>query len=139
MFVRRHRLRGDLPADPIGLFGENDALAVPERAERGRDAAEATTNDRDITLQLAQPSVRQQEQGAGLPEKVPAGGGGEHARHGSACSSERGFALSSAPWASSINSPGRLESGPLRCHGRPEGRRTPARIFFTLPRWETEL
>ncbi len=50
VFVERHGLLGDLPSDPVGLFGENDTEAVAGRGEGCRDAAHPAADDGNVGL-----------------------------------------------------------------------------------------
>src|SRR5215510_12906627 len=46
---RRHSLRGQLPAEPVGLLEQHHAAAAPRRGQRGGDAAGAAARDQDFT------------------------------------------------------------------------------------------
>ena len=48
VLVEGHGLRRELPAKPVGLFGDDDAEAAPGGGERGGAAAQATADDDDI-------------------------------------------------------------------------------------------
>ena len=50
MFVERHALRGELPAQPVQLLHQHDARAKPRRGQRGGNAAEAAADDQHIGL-----------------------------------------------------------------------------------------
>ena len=50
MFIRRHRLAGELPAQPVGRFGQYDAHAITRRGQRGGTASDAPADDGYIAL-----------------------------------------------------------------------------------------
>jgi len=52
MFVRRHRLRGELAADPAGLLGHDHAQAGAAGGQRGGATARAAAHDGDIAGDL---------------------------------------------------------------------------------------
>jgi alkyldihydroxyacetonephosphate synthase len=53
MLVRRHGLRGELPAEPFVLLGEHDVGAARARRQRRGDAAEAAAGDEHLPAGLA--------------------------------------------------------------------------------------
>ena len=52
VFIRRHGLRGELPADPIGFLRQNDLQPIPCGRERGGATAQATTDDDQIRAEF---------------------------------------------------------------------------------------
>jgi hypothetical protein len=64
MFVGRHGLGRDLAADPVGLFGEDDAGAVPERRDRRGNSAKPTADDGDVRPAFLGRQPRREQQGA---------------------------------------------------------------------------
>jgi len=52
VFIRRHGLLRELPADPVGLFRHDHAQAAPRRRQCRRAAAESTANDHEVGAQL---------------------------------------------------------------------------------------
>ena len=51
---RGDSLRGELPAEPVGLLEEARPATAPGGSERGCNAARASPDDQDLTLDLAQ-------------------------------------------------------------------------------------
>ena len=62
MFVRRNRLLGQLPADPVRFFGQDNPGSAAQSAQRCRDAARAAANDHYIGVSLAGRGIRTVEQ-----------------------------------------------------------------------------
>jgi len=52
VLVGRNHLRSKLAADPIGFFGHDDAHAVTQGCDRGRDASGPAAENGNIALQL---------------------------------------------------------------------------------------
>ena len=52
MFVRRHRLTRELPADPIGFLGNDYAQTIPCSRERSRATAQPTADDDEISFEF---------------------------------------------------------------------------------------
>jgi hypothetical protein len=48
MLVGRHRLRGELTADPVGRLGEQHLAPGAVRRERRGNASEASAHDQDL-------------------------------------------------------------------------------------------
>jgi hypothetical protein len=48
VLVRRHRLRGQLPAQPVGLLREQHRATPPQGGERRRHTAQTATDDEDV-------------------------------------------------------------------------------------------
>ncbi len=68
MLVRRHRLLGELAADPIRFLGENYALAVARRRQRRGTAAEPAADNDHVGAEFARRSSgskRPQRPGSG--------------------------------------------------------------------------
>src|SRR5438045_2922588 len=50
MLIRRHRLRSQLPAKPVGFFGDNDAFAECRGDQRSSDTTRAAADDEDCRV-----------------------------------------------------------------------------------------
>ena len=53
MLVRRNALGGELAADPVCLFRQDDAHAVAQSGERGGASTDAGTDNRDVGMKVA--------------------------------------------------------------------------------------
>src|SRR5688572_12544816 len=90
VLVWRNSLRGDLPADPVGFFGQDDPLSVSECGKRGGDAAKPAANNRHVTSELARPCrlIRQREERSRSSKEIPpAGVQSMHSPNGDGCDS----------------------------------------------------
>jgi hypothetical protein len=76
MLVRRHGLRGELPADPIGFFRHHDPQAVAKRRDRRRATAQTPADNHQVRPDLAARSLGDSRHGQRslLPRKQPCGG-----------------------------------------------------------------
>ena len=54
VLVGRHRLAGELPADPVGRLAQHDVEPAAGRGDRRRDPAEAAAGDQDVRAPLDQ-------------------------------------------------------------------------------------
>jgi hypothetical protein len=53
MFVGRHGLGGQLPADPFGLLGQDDFFPQTQGAQGRGNAAEPAADDQNVGFQFA--------------------------------------------------------------------------------------
>src|SRR5262249_50733547 len=88
VLVRRNALRGELPADPVVLLGEDHLEPVAGRRQGARDPADTAADDDCVGLQLAFDLSFAAEGGQQVRERTDRGKGQERAAvHGGTPSS----------------------------------------------------